>query len=89
MESDTSRSERRMPESPMAASYDAPTVSGEPWGERLMTGVRPLFTVNTDRPEWPQKRRLTMNKYLIERTVPGAGQMDAAGLADPTSASVA
>ena len=30
-----------------------------------------------------------MNKYLIERTVPGAGQMDAADLADPTSASVA
>jgi hypothetical protein len=32
-----------------------------------------------------------MSKYLIERTGPGAGQMDAAGLAaiiDPTTAQV-
>ncbi len=46
-----------------------------------MTAARQILTVNPERSAWPQKRRLIMPKFLIERTVPGAGQMDAAGLA--------
>jgi hypothetical protein len=46
-----------------------------------MTVARPFPTVDIERPAGVAGRREAMQKYLIERTVPGAGQMDAAGLA--------
>jgi Nickel responsive protein SCO4226-like len=46
-----------------------------------MTRGRPFFTVRPSDRIGPQEQRKAMHKYLVERTVPGAGQMDAGGLA--------
>jgi Nickel responsive protein SCO4226-like len=46
-----------------------------------MTGVRCVPSVDTDDPVTVPRKETLMRKYLVERTVPGAGQMDDAGLA--------
>src|SRR5690348_14822571 len=50
------------------------------WGERPMTAPDGVRTVGTTYRQSDQKET-PMPKFLIERTVPGAGQMDEAALA--------
>jgi hypothetical protein len=52
-----------------------------------MTCIRDIPTVDPSTIHRSWKRGIDMHRYLIERTVPGAGQLDAAALADIATAS--
>src|SRR4051794_8316385 len=63
---------------------------GPEWGECLMTRAPPVpsFVATTGARKSPaQQQEEQMHKYVIERTVPGAGAMDEAALAAITTQS--